>query len=403
MTGQDINLSIVERGVDPHSLNLLIEHGRRKGYLNESEIVDCIPEAEFDEELMDALEQALSEAGVLITDVNDEQQGTGSFSAREIEAEETTSYLVEIDEDDLREIDPDDMVRLYVREAARVPLLTAEEEVALAQRIERCRLAQEELTQSRPGEERAQELERFIEDGRKAREHLIRANARLVISVAKKYLNRGLPFLDLIQEGNIGLMRAIRNYDYHKGFKFSTYATWWIRQAITRALADQGRTIRLPVHLSDQVFRMRREQNRLAQELGQPPSVEELASALDVSVEKVEQLMEAMRRPLSLQMTVGEDEDEDLGDFIEDRESPDPEESAAQAIMSEEMLRMMENLPERERHVLEMRFGLQGEEPLTLTEVGRRMGITRERARQLEAQALNRLRNPNKPRRRSSR
>ncbi len=399
MNDQDINLSIVERGIDPQSLNLLIVHGRRQGYISESEIVDCIPEAEFDEELREALAQALADAGVLITDDTVEERESETFAAGELEAEETSSYLADVDQEDLREIEPGDMVRLYVREAARVPLLTAEEEVALAQRIERCRLAQEELAQSRLDDERAEELKRFIEDGRNARDHLIRANARLVISVAKKYLNRGLPFLDLIQEGNIGLMRAIRNYDYHKGFKFSTYATWWIRQAITRALADQGRTIRLPVHLSDQVFRMRREQNRLAQELGRAPSVEELASALEVSPAKVEQMLAVMRSPLSLQMTVGEDEDEDLGDIIEDREASDPEESAAQAIMSEEMLRLVENLPERERQVIEMRFGLQGDEPLTLTEVGRRLGITRERARQLEAQAINRLRHPDRPRR----
>jgi RNA polymerase primary sigma factor len=293
-------------------------------------------------------------------------------------------------------IEADDMVRLYVREASQVPLLTTHEEIILAQRIERCRQAQEEMKLGKVDPERKKLLLRYTDDGKNAREHLIRANARLVISVAKRYTNRGLPFLDLIQEGNIGLMRAIRNYDYHRGFKFSTYATWWIRQAVTRALAEQSRTIRLPVHVSDQVNRILREQAQLQQRMGRLPTSEELAEALGITPAKVEQILDVIRQPLSLQAPVGEDEEETLGNLIEDVEAPNPEEATLQLMTNEDLEKQLETLPPRELQVLQLRYGLEGEDPMTLNEVGRRMGITRERARQLEAQALNRLRHPGK-------
>lgn len=298
------------------------------------------------------------------------------------------------DHNELDGVDVDDIVKMYVREAARVPLLSAEEEVELAQRMERGRMAQDELGRGGVRGHRLQELRRLVEDGREASERLVRANSRLVISVAKKYLGRGLPFLDLVQEGNIGLMRAVKKYEYQRGFKFSTYATWWIRQAITRALADQGRTIRLPVHMGDQINRMLREQHQLQQQLGRPPSDDELAASMGVEPVKIDRMRQIVQQPLSLQTPVGDDEEEMLGEFIEDTSAPNPEESASEALMHEDLRKGLEELPPREARVLQLRYGLIDGEALTLNEVGRRMGITRERARQLESQALRRLRTP---------
>jgi RNA polymerase primary sigma factor len=432
-----------EKGVDDHSLLVLLNHGRRKGFLTPGDIVDCIPYVQWDEELLDLVNRVIVDAGIPFLEVEEEIEGPGEadFAEGEVDTEafpiplsaemegedvepgdnpdegddSITTPLVEQvrDEEESRVVDidaldddenleaafenvaSDDMVGMYLKEAARVPLLKAEEEVALAKRIERGTKAKQELSLGRLNHERRVELNRQIESGKQAREHLIRANTRLVVSVAKKYMNRGLPLLDLIQEGNIGLMRAIRHYDYTRGFKFSTYATWWIRQAVTRSLAEQSRTIRLPVHMSDAVNRMLREQTRLQQELGRKPKADELSQALDVTVEKVEQMMKIVRQPISLQTPVGEDEEEMLGDFIEDVSAPDPEESVAQVLMNEDLRKRLDTLPERELQVLQLRYGLEGAEPMTLNQIGQQMGITRERARQLEAQALQRLRSAN--------
>jgi RNA polymerase primary sigma factor len=297
-------------------------------------------------------------------------------------------------EDFLRDVEASDMINLYLKEASQLPLLTAKEEVNLAERIERGRDAQQELARGKVSPRRRGELIRLIEDGWSARERLIRSNARLVISVAKKYIGRGLPFLDLIQEGNIGLMRAAKKFEYQRGYKFSTYATWWIRQAITRALAEQSRTIRLPVHMGDQIVRMKRMQHQLHQELGRPASTEELAEALGVPTAKVEQMSEISQQPISLQRPVAEDEEEAIGDFIEDTAAPDPEENAMDTLMREDLKDMLDTLPPRELRVLQLRYGLVDGQTLTLNEVGRKMGITRERVRQLEGQALQRLRSP---------
>jgi len=397
---------IREKGIDGNAVQMLVEHGRRKGYLTLTDIVDCLPDSEFDEELLHHLKEVIGDAGIHYFD----DVGVLPFVGEEISAEEQAELdeLASLEEEpvaaDLEEVDTDDMIRLYIKEAAHVPLLTAQQEVELAKRIERCRSAQQELSKGN-GEinpERRQELQEQIRLGQTARDRLIRANSRLVISVARKYMNRGLPFLDLIQEGNIGLMRAVRNFDYQRGFKFSTYATWWIRQGVTRALAEQSRTIRLPVHMSDQVGRMLREQNRLLQELGRNPNREELAEALGVSVDKVDQMREVVRQPLSLQTPVGEEEDEILGDFVEDPASGNPEETVTDLLMGEELDKMLQTLPPREMDVLRLRYGLTEEEPLTLQEVGRRLGITRERVRQLEVQAIERLRNPEAPRRKET-
>jgi RNA polymerase primary sigma factor len=345
--------------------------------------------------LLEDVINALGDAGIPYEEGDDDQadpRGDLTFGDETIEDRGTTAAVSA--EDDLAEIEIDDSVRLYLKEATRVPLLTSEEEVELSQRIELGRMAQNELARGNVSAKRTQELRRLIEAGWNAREHLIRANARLVVSVAKKYIGRNVPFLDLIQEGNIGLMRAAKKFDYRRGFKFSTYATWWIRQAITRALADHGRTIRLPVHMGDQITRMLRVQHQLQQKLGRMPTDEELAEALGIPLSKVEQMSQVSRHPYSLDMPVGEDEDGELGDFIEDNETPDPEESAMQSLMHTDLKEMLEILPPRELRVLQLRYGLANGQALTLNEVGRKMGITRERARQLEAQALQRLRNP---------
>jgi RNA polymerase primary sigma factor len=233
-----------------------------------------------------------------------------------------------------------------------------------------------------------------IEDGWNAREHLITANSRLVISVAKKYMGRGVPFLDLIQEGNIGLIRAAKKFDYRRGHKFSTYATWWIRQAVTRAIADQGRTIRVPVHMGDQINKLLRVQHQLTQRLGRDPSVDELAEALEVTPQKVENMIQVARRPLSLETPTDDEEDSVLGDFIQDDEVPAPDETATYNLLREHLDVVLNGLPPREVRILQLRYGLLDGQAYTLEEVGRKMGVTRERVRQIEAQALSRLRHP---------
>jgi len=241
---------------------------------------------------------------------------------------------------------------------------------------------------------RRRHLFALVEDGMDAREHLISANSRLVISVAKKYIGRGVPFLDLIQEGNIGLIRAAKKFDYHRGHKFSTYATWWIRQAVTRAIADQGRTIRVPVHMGDQINKLMRTSHKLTQALGREPTVQELANALEVPLRKAEQMIKVARRPLSLETPTDDEADSVLGDFIEDIESPEPVETVTSHMLHDQLNNILSGLPPREVRILQMRYGLVDGETYTLEEVGKKLGVTRERVRQIEAQALSRLRHP---------
>jgi RNA polymerase primary sigma factor len=297
-------------------------------------------------------------------------------------------------DDYLANIDPYDTIGLYLKEASRIPLLIATEEVELAQRIEHGRTAREELARGKVSPRRRIELRKFIEDGWSAREHLITANSRLVISIAKKYIGRGVPFLDLIQEGNIGLMRATKKFDYHRGNKFSTYATWWIRQAVTRAIADQGRTIRVPVHMGDHINKLFRIQHQLTQRLGREPTVEEMAEALEVPPQKVENIIRVSRWPLSLETPTDEDEASVLGDFIEDDEIAPPDETATNNLLRENLREVLNDLPPREVRILQLRYGLLDGQAYTLEEVGRKMGVTRERVRQIESQALSRLRHP---------
>ena len=371
----------------------LIELGRQKSYVTIDDILHFFPEAEQDVEQLEETFAALMSAGIAYVEdeaIHEEPTEEDLTITEDEETLDSRSSSV----DDLENIDTDDTIGLYLKEVSRVPLLTAEEEVELAQRIERGRMAREELARGNVSTRRRMELRKLIEDGWSAREHLITANSRLVISVAKKYMGRGVPFLDLIQEGNIGLIRATKKFDYRRGHKFSTYATWWIRQAVTRAIADQGRTIRVPVHMGDQINKLLRIQHQLTQRLGREPTVDELAVSLDVPPKKVENMIQVARRPLSLETPTDDEEDSVLGDFIEDDEAPPPDESATYNLLREHLEEVLNGLPPREVRILQLRYGLLDGQAYTLEEVGRKMGVTRERVRQIEAQALSRLRHP---------
>lgn len=298
---------------------------------------------------------------------------------------------------DIAGIASSDTVGLYLREMARVPLLSNDEEVELAIRMENGLEAAKKLRKT-PQSSRATEWKFLIEDGDAAREHLIKANTRLVVSIAKKYMNRGVPFLDLIQEGNLGLMKAVEKFDYKRGYRFSTYATWWIRQTITRAIADQGRTIRVPVHMSDRIRRLYRIIRDLEQERGCKPSVEEIAQLMDIDPRKVQWMLRVSWQPLSLEQPIGEDEDSELGNFIENDQTPTPAQSAYHRLLEEKIEDILSTLTEREAKILRLRFGLHNGRSYTLEEVGQKFGLTRERIRQIEGRALRRLRHPRRSR-----
>ncbi len=373
----------------------LLELGRKKGFVTIDNILSFFPDAEQDVDQLEEAFAALISAGIpYLDDVSVGGPSDGELVVEEDESEEEDQAEFDKNENYLANIDTDDTIGLYLKEVGRVPLLTAEQEVDLAQRIERGRLAREELARGNVSIHRRMELQQLIQDGWAAREHLITANSRLVISVAKKYMGRGVPFLDLIQEGNIGLIRAAKKFDYRRGHKFSTYATWWIRQAVTRAIADQGRTIRVPVHMGDQINKLLRVQHQLTQRLGRDPGVEELAEALEVTPQKVENMIQVARRPLSLETPTDDEEDSVLGDFIQDEEVPAPDDSATYNLLREQLSGVLDGLPPREVRILQLRYGLLDGQAYTLEEVGRKMGVTRERVRQIEAQALSRLRHP---------
>ena len=383
-----------DENIQYSAISKLIELGHQKAYVTINDILHFFPEAEQDVSQLEEAFAALMSAGIPYLEDDDLSSEPTEDELTSDEVKEIAEEALEIQADDLKHIDTDDTIGLYLKEVSRVPLLTAEEEVDLSQRIERGRMAREELADGKVSSKRHIELRMLIEDGWSAREHLVTANSRLVISVAKKYMGRGVPFLDLIQEGNIGLIRATKKFDYRRGHKFSTYATWWIRQAVTRAIADQGRTIRVPVHMGDQINKLLRTQHQLTQKLGRDPSVEELAIALDVLPKKVENMIQVSRRPLSLETPTDNEDDSVLGDFIEDNEIPAPDETATYNLLREHLEMVMDSLPPREVRILQLRYGLLDGQAYTLEEVGRKMGVTRERVRQIEAQALSRLRHP---------
>jgi RNA polymerase primary sigma factor len=367
----------------------LLAKAAEQGFVSYDDILAAFPWAE---ERLDELEDALvvlMESGVeLGTPEEMEDSEDGGFEEPNQADDETADLMACFDTVAL-----DDPIGLYLREIGQVPLLTTEQEIALAKDMEAGRIALEKLNDSLDPTEGV-ELRRRVVEGLAARDHLVRANSRLVVSIAKKYIGHGVSFLDLIQEGNLGLIRAAAKFDYRLGNKFSTYATWWIRQAVTRAIADQGRTIRVPVHLGDQINKLLRTAHRLTQELGHEPNPAELAAALGVPTRKVEEMLKAALLPLSLDRPTDDDEGNEFGDFVEEEDSTPPDEVVISAVLRDLLWSILQDLPPREVCILRLRYGLVDGETHTLEEVGKKLGVTRERARQIEAQALRRLRHP---------
>jgi RNA polymerase primary sigma factor len=353
----------------------LLARGKAAGSLTYEEINGAFEVLEeITPEQLDEFFEEITAAGIELVD---EQKDEKPEAERGEEAEQTIPDGLSLD----------DPVRMYLKEIGRVPLLSMEQEKSLAMRIEAG-----ELEGSRNGAADS----KTVDTGEEAKRQLTEANLRLVVSIAKKYVGRGMLFLDLIQEGNLGLIRAVEKFDYRKGYKFSTYATWWIRQAITRALADQARTIRIPVHMVETINRLIKVSRQLLQELGREPSVEEIAESMGLTPEKVREVMKISQEPISLETPIGEEEDSHLGDFIEDQEAVAPAEAASVMLLKEKMQDVLQNLTERERKVLVLRFGLEDGHQRTLEEVGQEFGVTRERIRQIEAKALRKLRHPSR-------
>jgi len=370
----------------------LVEKGEEQGYLTLADILEALPEVEEELGQLDDIFVLMQEAGIQVYEDEDEAEEQADSSAEEYSSNGGSAP-------DLSRISTSDTVGLYLKEMSQVPLLATEEEVRLAKAIEAGREAQEALNKNGAGEEERKRLERRIAEGIAAREHLIKANTRLVVSIAKKYMGRGVPFLDLIQEGNLGLMKAVKKFDYTRGYRFSTYATWWIRQTITRSIADQGRTIRVPVHMSDRIRRLYKTARKLEQEYGRQPTPEEIAEEMDLEPHKVRWMLRVSWRPMSLERPIGDEGDSDeLGSFIEDRSTPMPTENASQRLLAEKIQEMLTTLSPREARILRLRFGLVDGCSHTLEEVGQRFGLTRERIRQIEGKALRRLRHPRRSR-----
>lgn len=378
-----------DQGRDAESLGVLLDKAESQGFLTTDDIMVVFPNAEQAGPQLEELFAFLNGAGI---DVYEDRH--------EVPAHVKPRTMEDGQPFDLSSVASDDTVGLYLKEMARVPLLTTEQEVTLAKRLERGLLAKQRLLKmnGNASVRRRAQLEGHAEDGRTAREHLIKANTRLVVSIAKRYMGRGVPFLDLIQEGNLGLMKAVEKFDYRRGYRFSTYATWWIRQTITRAIADQGRTIRVPVHMSDRIRRLYRTARELEQEYGRKPTPEEIAEVLKLEARKVQWMLKVSWRPLSLEQPVGEDEDAELGSFIEDDSTPTPAQNATDNLLRERVEHVLGTLTPREARILRLRFGLINGRPYTLEEVGQKFGLTRERIRQIEGKALRRLRHPRRAR-----
>ncbi len=368
----------------PTDVQGLIALGRQRGFVTFEEIQALVPNPEEAIDAIDSLYATLAEASIPVRDSTDDSA-----------TEEETIGAVTIDLDEgLSDALLGDSVRLYLREIGQVPLLTAEQEKRLAQTIERGQQAQSKIKDVDPVSAEAMELRRQIDKGNEARQQMAAANLRLVVSIAKRYRDRGLPLLDLIQEGSLGLLRAIEKFDHDKGFKFSTYATWWIKQALSRALADQSRLVRLPVHLGETLNRIQAARRQLTQRLGREPSDSELADELSMSQEKLRELRRTAQDPVSLATPVGEEADSTLADFIPDPHALDADDAAASGMLRQQIATALDQLTERERKVLELRYGLTDGQPRTLEEVGKAFGVTRERVRQIEVKALRKLRHP---------
>ena len=369
----------------------LLNKAAEQGFVTYADILIAFPQAEEHPEEFEDILSDLAEADIEIEgDAPGNGDGTSGPELTD-EADGSKAHLGPVPA-----IDP---TTLYLKEVGRVPLLTAEEEVTLARRVEAGLTAQEELDRNGHNPKEQAALNEIVQDGLEAREHLICANSRLVISVAKRYMGCGVPFLDLIQEGNIGLMHAVGKFDYRRGHKFSTYATWWIRQAVTRAIAEQSRTIRLPVHMSDQVNRLLRTNHQLMQELGREPTSVELAGAMEIPPRKAEEMMRIARHPLSLETPANDEGESVLGDFIEDEDSPTLDDVTTASMLQVLLREALLDLSPREARILRLRYGLIDGETSTLDKIGKKLGVTRERVRQIEISALSRLRHPMRSRR----
>ena len=383
--------------IDP--LDQLLERAAERGYITTDDILEQFPEAEEDLSQLEELFIGLQTRDIPVFGDEEEARANSGLDivTEGIPATERDKQEPEI-AFDLSHIPATDTMGLYFHEMGRVPLLTPEEEVEFARLLEEGRQANKSLQSNGTDAKKRAALEQRMRVGEEARQKLIRANTRLVISIAKRYIGQGVALPDLIQEGNLGLMRAVERFDHRRGYRLSTYATWWIRQAISRAVSDQGRTIRLPVHMGDSIRLLYRTARTLEQELGRPATPEELAETMNLAPERVRWMLRISRRTLSLEEPVGEEEETELGSFIEDEETPSPPDTVDLTLLREKIEDLLDTLPAREARVLRLRFGLQDGHYYTLEEVGQKFGLTRERIRQIEVQALNRLRHPRRSR-----
>ena len=380
-------------------LRELLARGKKKGKLDSSELMDTVDDLNLESDQMDQLYDSLEALNI---DISADDALLSDLPDDEPAAEE----IAEVEEEEL--VDPntlvnsfsiDDPVRMYLKEIGKVPLLAPDEEIELAQKMSAGNLAKEQLEEAEEGSlspEDQAELKKLAKAGDAAKQKLAEANLRLVVSIAKRYVGRGMLFLDLIQEGNLGLIKAVEKFDYTKGYKFSTYATWWIRQAITRAIADQARTIRIPVHMVETINKVIRVSRQLLQELGHDPSPDEIAEEMNMPVEKVREILKIAQEPVSLETPIGEEEDSHLGDFIEDDTASEPSEAASFTLLKEQLVDVLSTLTPREEKVLKLRFGIEDGRTRTLEEVGKEFNVTRERIRQIEAKALRKLRHPSR-------
>ena len=379
---------------------------KKKNMLEFQEIQDFFKDLPLDHEKMDMVMEYLEHNGVDVLRIGDDDMDDDEIILADVEDVEVEKIDLSVPEG----VSVEDPVRMYLKEIGKVPLLTAEEEIDLAQKMEEGALANEKLQvlnarleeateeEAKEIQEEIKKLDPAINAGTEAKKRLAEANLRLVVSIAKRYVGRGMLFLDLIQEGNLGLIKAVEKFDYRKGYKFSTYATWWIRQAITRAIADQARTIRIPVHMVETINKLIRVSRQLLQELGREPSPEEIAQEMNMPVDRVREILKISQEPVSLETPIGEEEDSHLGDFIKDDNVPVPADAAAFTLLKEQLEEVLGTLTEREQKVLTLRFGLEDGRARTLEEVGKEFNVTRERIRQIEAKALRKLRHPSRSR-----